>query len=434
MQMKRLKLLKILKPKRMLSKREKFLLIVLSTIIACMLVFRLVIRPQYDRLQNLIEKRDKYAKKISNMDSLLNREDGVYREWNDLHRQKSTILGKYFSNIEQPQIIYIMDGLLGKKMEISDIRFDRPQEEQIGESKVKVMNISIPYKSTYKNILDTVKRISANEKRIFISDLTMDGNDDGSISGDLKLKVYCLEGIVETAKEVVDVDVISNGGKLSPFEIFDGYIKLDDEPMDDDTSREGDAGGDQNSSYMLDYRNRDVPKDGLDGYDSRILEDFEDNGFKFGASHDDVEGNLSRATNSKSGKYSIKLEYNIHTSKRTNRAYIDLGKRNIVIESVPYTLGIWVYSYRYSPVALGFQFKGQGGENLEVNLTKNISWRGWRYLKAIPPQDWGVYPLKLEKIFLELPNGKDEYGIILFDKLEGNYPKGDRVHGGNFDF
>ncbi|NLJ78031.1 MAG: LysM peptidoglycan-binding domain-containing protein [Tissierellia bacterium] len=369
------------------------------------------------------------------MNSLLQREDDIHREWDEIYKQKSAILGRYFSSIEQPQIIYILNDLLDNKlMEILDLRFDRPYEEQVGESMVRVMDISIPYKSTYNNLLDTVKKISTNEERIFISDLTIDGNDDGSISGDLKLKIYGLGEISGMEREPGDVRIISDGEKLSPFEVFDGYIRLDDEPADDGGSRAGESGS------RTDYRPGQEHWDGYvsgvaqDDYESKLLEDFDDGKFYFDASHNNIKGGLSKVSNAKSGKYSLKLEYNIASARDVNRAYIDLEHRDIIVETAPYTLGIWAYSYRYSPIILGLQFRSQIGERLEINLSRNIYWKGWRYLESIPPQDASLYPLKLERIFLELPNDRDEYGIMLFDKLEANYLRGDKNNGEHFDF
>ncbi|NLJ78714.1 MAG: hypothetical protein GX329_05065, partial [Tissierellia bacterium] len=72
--MKRLRKLKIPKPTRALSKREKFLLALLGISIIFLLIFRFIIGPQYNRLQNLTEHRDEYSEKISQMNSLLQRE------------------------------------------------------------------------------------------------------------------------------------------------------------------------------------------------------------------------------------------------------------------------------------------------------------------------------------------------------------------------
>ena len=69
------------------------------------------------------------------------------------------------------------------------------------------------------------------------------------------------------------------------------------------------------------------------------------------------------------------------------------------------------------------RFVGQMGEKSDVEFTKGISWLGWKYVQVSPPQDISQYPLKLDKLYLELSEGRDDYGVILLDGLEGTYPE-----------
>ena len=56
-------------------------------------------------------------------------------------------------------------------------------------------------------------------------------------------------------------------------------------------------------------------------------------------------------------------------------------------------------------------------------MSKGINWIGWDYIEANPPQDLSLYPLQLDRIYLELSFNRDDFGVILFDKLEAKYPK-----------
>ena len=47
---------------------------------------------------------------------------------------------------------------------------------------------------------------------------------------------------------------------------------------------------------------------------------------------------------------------------------------------------------------------------------------GWKYVEAKPPSDLKVYPLKIDRIYVELNENKNDYGVILIDELEANYP------------
>lgn len=472
--MKKMNLLETLKLKRSLNKREKILIAVLVLVIVFLLVFRFVIRPQHKKLQEITEEKIEYEEKSSYMRSILEKENEVYNEWDNLYNKRALIMRKHFSHIDQPQIIYMLNELLDNDdLEILDIKFERPYDEEIEESTVQVMDIAIPYRSTYDDFLDTIRKISVNEKRFLISELIMD-QDDEFVVGDLNLKVYGLEGIDGIDKQASDVEIVLNGGKSSPFEMFDSYIDIKNQNYNDDSndnknydysSSSNNISNDSGSinkysdKYNDQYNNKDKDdkkndskdkvekkddknnnkdkddkKDDLIGqeekYEKKVLEDFENI-----SSHFDSYNNfISKSINKKSGKYSLRLEYNIPDSKDKNKILLDLKDRNITMKAAPYTMGIWVYSYNYSPITLGFQFKGQVDEKLELDLCKRIFWKGWKYLEIVPPQDRTLYPLQLENIYLESAHNSQERGVLLFDKLEANYSKENKETGGYFDF
>ena len=136
-----------------------------------------------------------------------------------------------------------------------------------------------------------------------------------------------------------------------------------------------------------------------------------------------VKGDVSLSTNSKSGKYSLRLEYNIVAIEEENRAFMDLTKSNILFKYPPESIGMWIYSYDYSPVTIGAAFKGQMGEEEFVPLSEGIGWTGWKHVQVSPPTDLSLYPLTLDRLYLEVPDGRDIYGILLIDKLQAIYAK-----------
>ena len=58
---------------------------------------------------------------------------------------------------------------------------------------------------------------------------------------------------------------------------------------------------------------------------------------------------------------------------------------------------------------------------LDVELSKGVNWFGWQYIKVAPPVDLSLYPLKLDKIYVEISYNREDYGVLLFDKLEAYY-------------
>ena len=84
-------------------------------------------------------------------------------------------------------------------------------------------------------------------------------------------------------------------------------------------------------------------------------------------------------------------------------------------------------------------FRGQMGEEIYIPFTEGIGWTGWRYLEAPPHEDLKIYPLTLEKLYVEIPSGREDYGVLIMDQLEAVYTrnideKGNDISGEQYMF
>ena len=160
-----------------------------------------------------------------------------------------------------------------------------------------------------------------------------------------------------------------------------------------------------------------------DEFNRILLEDFENGNFNFIPSSEHVKGNAVISNNSKSKNNSLRVEYDILAIEEENKAFIDLSDKKILIKYPPDSIGLWVNSYSYSPIKIGIRLKGQNNEEIDITLSKGISWIGWSYVKSQLPLDIDLYPLLIDKIYVELAYNREDYGVLIFDKLEANYPK-----------
>lgn len=415
--MEKVQLLKKMKHKWKPTKNEKTLLISLGIVIIFWTIFRFFITPQYSKLQKLTEKKYGYEEKISQINVILKKEEKIDKEWNDLHREKTILYNKYFSSLDQPQIILLLNEILdNENLDILDIRFERPSKEQIGDQTVEIMNIFIPFSTNYSGLLESIRGIKSSPKQIFISDLTMDTDKGNRLAGNISLKLYSLDES-ELGEDIVYINTITNGDKDSPFKTFGDYSEKDNEESTNDEVQDMEV--EEGREYADDIELELNPE----GYKKELLEDFENGNIYLIPSNKNINGNISKSTNSKSNKNSIRLEYNILAIEDENRAYVDLTDRNIYLKYPPTTIGLWVYSYGYSPATLGIRLKGQAGEEIDMELSKGIHWTGWEYVETTSPSDLSLYPLKIDKLYIELDYNRDDYGVVLFDKLEANYTK-----------
>lgn len=406
---------------RELTKGEQILLTLLSAVILIWGSVRFIISPQAKRLESLNAEKIEYQDKIESMNSILRKEDEITREWNLLHNEKEAIVSKYFPTINQSQIIYLLDDLIeSDDVSIVDLNFNRSTYDDIGEFQVKNMDVFIPYNGGYEGLLGIINSIRRSPRKILVDNLSMDRDQEGELNGIMSLKFYSLEGIAETDSDVYYIDTTRYGNKETPFSEYDDYTVLRN--AEEDISAEGEnIDGIEMSTGSETKIGGDIVK--IDPYSKEVLLDFENTNNYFMPSQPLVKGNVMQSNKSKSKKYSLRFEYDILAVEEENRAYIDVSRNNITLNYPPNSIGMWIYSYAYSPITVGIGYKGQMGEEKFIPLTEGIGWTGWKYLESTAPIDLSIYPLKLDKIYVEMPQNREDFGVLLMDKLEAIYPR-----------
>ena len=385
---------------RELTKNEKFLLTLLGIIIFIWVGYRFIITPQAEKMENLSEQKREYQGKIDEINEVLRKESSINKEWDRLHKEKEDIVSRYFPKLDQAQIIYLLNNLLEQEsVSVVDMNFNRPSYEDIGGFQVKNMDISIPYNGSYVGVIDIIKSLKGSPRKILLDSVSMDRNADGRLNGNMSLKIYSLEGITDTNSDVVYIDIAKEESKNTPFASFKEYKN---------NSEDG-----EEASEITETK----------PYIEEILLDFENENSYFLPSQELVKGSVSQSTKAKSKKYSLRFEYNIVAIEEENRGFIDVSKNNILLKYPPNTIGLWIYSYDYSPATVGILFRDQMGEETYVPLAEGIGWTGWKYIETIPPEDLKIYPLKLEKLYVEIPKDRDNYGVLLMDRLEAIYTR-----------
>ncbi len=394
---------------RPLTKSERVLLSLLGIALVVYLSNRFILTPQVEKASSLATEVVELDNRIADMNNTIQKEANIKKEWEMLHREREEILKNYFPVLDQAQMIYLLNDLIeDDKVAVNEFSFSSPNSETMGDLAVQNMSISVPYTGSYEGTIEVVKALGESPRRIVVDKLYMDRDSDASVSGSMALKIYSLEGIAETDPEVILVNVADGSGEGSLFASYDGY---------DDISVSGGAaggayGGSSGSGTSIN-----------DGDYSKVymLHDFETRNYSFIPSNEYIKGNAEPSTIKKSGRYSLRFEYNMLAVGQENRAYIDLGT-DIEFKYPPNSISMGVNAFGYSPGTLGFRFRTQDGQDIDVEASKGISWLGWSDVEAMPPQDLNLYPLKLTHIYFEMPFNRDDIGVFLIDKLQAFYP------------
>ena len=404
-----------------LTENERILLSILVFLIVFWGMLKFFVFPQRDKIFMLNSTKDEYTDILDRRNGIFRREDKTEKELITLKENKDDIYRKYFPSLDQAQILYMLNNMIeNSEVKINDISFSPYSKEKIEGITFDYVDISLPYEGYYDGLMEILKNIGTSSKKLVITGLTIDRADDDAVKGDIFLRAYSIEGNDDENKDFVYMEEPKNSYKEDPFKSDFNYeeIKNSEGLSDSLENTENSSGISGNSSYT--YGSQE--ESGEQKANKKLLESFDDGEIYFMPSHVDIGGRISKSSNFKEGKYSLRLEYNILGSEKENRAFVDLTDENIKIDYPPDSVGMWVYSYGYSPVTVGIRFSTQDGEKIYTNISNGIGWTGWKYVEAKPPSDLKVYPLKIDRIYVELNENKNDYGVILIDELEANYP------------
>ncbi len=406
---------------RPLTQNEKVLLSILGIALIIFLGNYFILTPQAEKLSELETKKDDLDIQIEEINTLMKKESDIKKEWQMLERERNEILKNYFPALDQAQIIYLLNDLLPyDKVEISDFSFSQPASETIGETDVKRMDVTIPFKSDYDGMLELVSVIKESPRRMSIENLSMDRIDDKEVSGNLSFKVYSLEGLVDENPNVIFVDIADNSENNNIIDSFEGFTTTAGNSENGNSSEEGGTNG--GTSNSGETGTTPGESEGAVEIKGDIINDFEVENYFFIPSYEYVSGNTMASTIKQSGKYSARLEYNIIALQDENRVYLDMTNQKIQLNYSPEKMSLWVYSFAYSPGNVGIRLVTNNGDAIHLKIQEGISWLGWKNLNIDLPKELSLYPIKITSIYYEVPKNTDDFGVILFDKLEVFYP------------
>lgn len=126
----------------------------------------------------------------------------------------------------------------------------------------------------------------------------------------------------------------------------------------------------------------------------------------------------------RSGKISLRLDYNFENSAGTSAAYVSF-KEPVKIIGKPTELGAWVYGDGASHWLRG-TYINSAGEKKVFNFTESggLDWQGWKYVYTDIPKD-EKFPIALEQFYLaETDQLRKNAGNIYFDDIMAIYKPG----------
>lgn len=397
-----------------LNKNEKRLLIILFSIILLCFFNRTILINQKRKIVRLEEQKNKYEEESINAVNILKEKDKVNKNSIRLGREKNRIALQYFSCLEQSEIIYLLDDVLKKcKIEIFDIDFSAPKFEMINGISIKSMDLSISYQGTYEELLHSLNKIINSPKKILINSLVVDRESDNVLIGEIELKVYSLEGILNEAKLGRRMTLILNPERKDPFLSFYEDSEENKEKYEDEL---------QNSANEKEIHEDEMPTDfNIDkNYnDDMDYGDYERENTKKVTTIKKTKKVDKKKENKKEKRVEEKPknkdDYSVVEDR--NGVYLDLRERNINMDCSKTNIEFWLYSYNDSSLKLELSFLDEEKKEISMEVYKSINSEEWNHIKIKPPKESFTYPLKLDKMYFEFDGGDNDFSFILIDGM-----------------
>lgn len=395
------------KPKKKMlsiSRRERNLLLILGVAVLIWLSYAYAFTPQKESIDKLEAEKADYQAQVQKLENLLLREKAISDEWTKLQSDYTKAAEKYFPVIDQPEIMHMLNTAIDEgKLEVTAMSFKDPEAVKLEGVDANYMGMNLPFKGTYKDLESFISQLRANPRKLLLDQITLFKQEKDSISGQLGLQAYSYGNEMGAQDGYFYTNAYTASSKINPFTPFDGYVET--------VSGPGGVGGTTDDEGRI------------------VVNELDGNDIYFMSTGEEVTGTVSSFAKAKYGKNSVRAEYFISTGYQAERAYITLDDKNIVFRYPPQSVGVWAYAFGYSPVTVGFRFQSMDGEKIDVELARGVNWSGWEYISAAPPQDINVYPLKLDRIYFELGPNRDDYGVMLFDRIECTYQKNEDADG-----
>lgn len=303
-----------------------------------------------------------------------------------------------------------------------------PQEqgEATASDNITTRSVDIDFEAGYDNLMDYLIEVENYDKYISISSMNLNSSDEIPLSGTISMNFYCIDSVDKYApKEISNLE--NNVIALVNQNPFTSYMwaKTASNASDSSIAELNNLGIVTNlvntdysvpniNSYGIDNKSVDTAqnynvanigqqsytKDDMI-YDEALLYNFEDDMLNtFGGDKiSKISSMLEENVKSKKKMYSI--SYSFGDGAYGKEMYLDLRKKNIIINNRPAYLSLKVNADKRVDNILGMIVTDARGMDYRVFLTDKIDWINQKELRGVVLEDQNIkYPLKLKSIFV----------------------------------
>ncbi|MCC5911463.1 MAG: hypothetical protein JJT76_13590 [Clostridiaceae bacterium] len=389
-----------------LTSREKKLLIVLVVAVLSWSYFNFLLSPQLGAISELKQQERNYQEELYKVETIVTSEAQVAERLlsiTDKLEEKEVV---FFHNLNQSQIILLLEGILEEtELQIPQISFSPVVYQPLEDITMEVIGVRLSYEGNYTTLLDFLRAIRQQNKKIVLTNLSMARQEGDLLKGDMNLDFYGLPSNEGKGEAILSYNDYL---KENPFIAMDGYGI----PQEEDSSLEEET-----------YYYNDSPVGNVSGEEETLartetLYRFKDLDTFFVGHPKGIHGEITMVENSRATTHAIEIKYDFFRNRDENIANIVL-EGDVFINKQPETLGLWVYAFEQSSHTMGLVLIDATGREVHLKMAGEIDWTGWRLVESPLPINI-TYPARIQRIYME-SHQQDEKtkGQLILDTIEG---------------
>lgn len=379
-----------------LSNREKNLIVIAGTLLVVFIVLRFLIQPQMQKIQGLKEELEIKTLSSEEVKLLVASRDTVKSQIEEKEKTIAQMKEKYYAQLAQEEIIWTINtSAENVNLQLESLSF---QNLEVNESTpYRSLQVKVPFKGDYNGIMGFLANLRRNGKHIILENMLLKNQENGLLAGEFLLGFY-------SASE--DMSKSSFQGKVSeknknPFQPF----------------------GEGTDSALVEEppADFDINQVAISITDSFILYDgFEAADYPVVSSDREAQFKVTNDENDKDASSCILVDYNFLAESYLRKFEIGFDKKNITIKKPP--KAVTVDMKVYGATEMSFAIKAIGADNRIYNLplTGNGQSDEWASYSANMPQNFRVYPLKIQSLEVTLYENAFGSGQLVLDNLKGS--------------
>jgi hypothetical protein len=383
-----------------MSKREKVLVAILIIVGLGFGYFRFLYTPLVNEIQVLENKKIEKEVELVNAKAFMAKEgkfEKAYQE--NLDTLEKVISNYYLELYQEDYLIFIKELNDMENFQLNDFSFSDQSDQR---EAIEQLELSFEFEGDYEALEDYLYKIEKNNKYIAISELAVNSEDEGGISGEVSLNfmtIPALKAYIESQSIFDTKGTLVEKQFDSPFEKYASLLAKSDENEDNVLSN-------YVETREIDPVNNFIRKDMF-----------------FVGSDRSVSADIMTHPESLLGNNSILFDYDFGFKKNGLEANLVFEDEIIINESHEF-LSVVAKAESINNHELGITLVDSYGKSHLLSLTSAIGSDEWEIYEVELPLDI-VYPARAQRIYVRSTSNEQQIfgklnidGILLADTKE----------------